>query len=121
MNSTSGAPRLVWKEIKELEENGVLVVVSASDGTRPRYNVRVGRRGERGVIPFLPLFVKGQGKVHVTPIADTISRLVCEAEKFVEGLAQDDEDKFIEARMARESKQVEREGKKRRTAYKQQR
>jgi hypothetical protein len=107
-------PKISWTIIKEFEENGILVEVSMSDGYRPRYNVRVGRRGERGTIPFLQLRVEGQGKVRVIDVSETVAKLLYAAQEFVEGRVQEHEDKFIAERIERESRQVEREGKKRR-------
>ena len=98
-----------------LEENGILVEVSANDAPRQRYTVRVGRRGERGSIPFLPLFIQGQGKVHVVPVAETVAKLLGEAQEFVTERAQADEDAYIARRLERETPQAEREGKKRRS------
>jgi hypothetical protein len=115
MNDVS-RPKPNWKVIKEFEENGILVEVSASDGYRPRYTVRVGRRGERGTIPFLQLFVEGQGKVRVRPVADIVARLLDEAEKHVEDLAQQWENEYLEQRIAREDRQVQKEGKKRKSS-----
>jgi len=106
--------KISWTIIKEFEENGILVEISESSAYRPQYNVRVGRRGERGTIPFLQLRVEGQGKVRVVDVSETVAKLLSEAQKFVEDRAQDREDKFIAERIERESKQVEREGKKRR-------
>ncbi len=107
-------PKLNWNVVKEFEENGILVEVSASDATRTRYTVRIGRRGERGSIPFLPLYTIGQGKVSVVSVVETVSKLLLQAEKFVEEQAQVQEDAYLSERIERESRQVEREGKKRR-------
>lgn len=109
-------PKLNWSVIETLEEEGIAVEITRSDGYRPRYAVRVGRKGERGVIPFLPMFIKGQGKIHVVTIASTVEKLLIEAEKLVEGLAQQHEDEYIEQRIAREARQVEKEGKKRKSS-----
>lgn len=112
--------KAIWTVVKELEENGVLVEVSKSDAYRPRYAIRVGRRGDKGLVPFLPLFIEGKGKITVNSPADTAAKLMKEAAEFVREEAQKAEDEYIEQRIARELKQVEREGKKRRpSGYKQ--
>jgi hypothetical protein len=108
-----------WTVVKEFEESGVLVEVSASDTARSRYSIRIGRRGERGAMPFLPLYLQGQGSVRVVSVAQTIEKLVRLAEDFVREEAQKKEDEYIEQRIARETRQVEREGKKKRGGYKQ--
>lgn len=109
-------PKITWTVVKEFEEDGVLVEVSMSDTARPMYNVRVGRRGERGTIPFLPLRTEGQGKVRVVSVTDAVARLLDEAERFVEEQAQAREDEYIQKRIEREARQVEKEGKKRKSS-----
>lgn len=108
--------RSTWTVIKEFEADGILVEVSSNDSPRPRHTVRVGRRGERGTIPFLPLFIEGQGKVRVVSVAETVAKLLVEAQNFVEERAQAIEDEYLAERISRESRQVEREGKKRRSS-----
>mgnify|MGYP001614709728 CR=1 FL=1 len=112
-------PKITWKVVKEFEEEGILVQVSASETARPRYTMRVGRRGENGVIPYLPVFTEGQGSVRVRSVVDTVGRLLDLAEIYVQGEAQKNEDAWIAARIEREEKGVVRDGKKRRPAYKQ--
>ena len=112
-------PKITWKVVKEFEEEGILVQVSASETARPRYTMRVGRRGENGVIPYLPVFTEGQGCVRVRSVVDTVGRLLDLAEIYVQGEAQKNEDAWIAARIEREEKGVVRDGKKRRPAYKQ--
>jgi len=112
-------PKIAWSVVKEFEENGIVVEVSVSDTRTPRYNARVVRRNERGAIPFLQLRTEGQGKVRIVSIAKTVEKLLSEAEQFVESEVQKIEDAYIDQRIERESRQVEREGKKRRPGYKQ--
>ncbi len=109
-----------WSVIRDFERDGVLVQVSASDARRPRYTVRVGRRGERGIIPFLQCYIVGQGKVSVRPIATVVYELLAEAETFVQGLAQEHEDKYLAEKIQHEERGATRDGKKRRpSGYKQ--
>lgn len=111
-----------WSVVKDFELNGIVVEVSASDTERPRYSVRIGRRGERGTVSFVPLYIEGQGKVRVTSIVDTMSKLLQEAQEFVEEQAQTHEDEYIAKRIERETREAARDGKKRRSSgYKQHR
>lgn len=108
--------KINWSVVKEIESDGIVLEVSASDGRRPRYSVRIGRRGERGLVSFVPLFIKGQGKVQVVSIVETVSKLLIDAQGFVEEQAQKAEDQYIEERISREARGVEKDGKKRRSS-----
>ena len=108
--------RVNWTVIEKFEKNGIVVEVSESDARRPRYTARIGWKGEHNTMPHLRFFVEGQGKVRVSPISAIVAELLAQAEKFVEARAQVNEDKYIEERLERETRQVEREGKKRRSS-----
>lgn len=107
-------PKIAWETAREFEEAGIVVQISASDGRRTRYSVRVGKRGENGIIPFLPLFLEGQGEVRVVSVVNTIASLLTKAEAYVQERAQDEEDLFIQQKIDREQRGVERDGKKKR-------
>jgi len=106
-------PKINWKVVHELEEEGVLVQVSASDSRRPRYTIRIGRRGESGVISYLQAFVEGQGSVRVRSLIPVVTRLLTAAEDFVQIEAQRVEDEWIAEQIARDERGVQRDGKKR--------
>ncbi len=116
--------KINWSVVETFEdgEGGLVVEVSASDAPRPRYNFRVGRRGERGLIPFIPVFTEGQGSIRVVSSVEKLGLLIERAEEFVREKVQAHEDEYVARRIEREMKQVAREGKKRRpSGYKQHR
>lgn len=114
--------RPVWTVVQsfELEGTDLVVEVSQNDAPRPRYSYRVGKKGERGTIPFIQVFTEGQGTIRVVSTAAKVAELIAQAEEFVRQKVQEHEDAYIERRIEREMRQVEKEGKKRRpSGYKQ--
>lgn len=98
--------KVQWEKAIEFEENGVVASVSVLPITRPRYSVEIGTKTNAGRFGrYLPLFVEGRGKVEVRRIdRETIDRLLTQAEDYVRMKVQENEDAFIEFKLAQEKK-----------------
>lgn len=103
--------RAVWNDLKRFESNGVSVLVRKSNHTRPRYSCKVQfeRPIDRSWIDYRNVRWQGQGRISLeAPIASILEDVMADAEEFIEMSIQEDEDRLLAEREARELAQLER-------------
>lgn len=100
-----------WKKVKEFEEHGVVVIVSALEGRgRPKFNIEVGSRGKNGrIMRYFPIYTDGQGRIEIQRVSGYIAKLTDAAEDWIQEESQRREDEFIARRLEREQKQLDRD------------
>jgi len=101
---SNNRPKIEWVPAKDFEVSGFRVRIQMSKGFRPRYSLSVGRVNQDGkFVPFLPIFVEGQGKVKIKRISTIISELLAASEDWIHNECQIREDQIIEEKQAREA------------------
>lgn len=89
-----------WELEKDFCENNITVRVTKLKGHRTRYSIQICRLNDQSkYVPFFYTFYdKENGVVHIrNPIANTIARLIAEAESYIESLYQSREDEIRKA------------------------
>lgn len=116
MPTIDNRPTLNWEETKTFkdEDSGIALVLSRSDGFRPRYSTKIVRVPARHPTPrpsnHIGIFVRAEnGKVKVQDIGPILAKLCKEMKEFVEEEAQKREDDIIEGKIEREERDMNRD------------
>lgn len=104
-------PKVDWIEDKRFERDGLCVVVQKLPLRRARYSCFVGRPMEKGISKYLPIFSEGTGSITIKRVGAIISDLLYEAEEYILGELQYQEDNWIEQRQFHEGKSLNRDKK----------
>lgn len=101
-------PTPEWREAKRFEEDGLAVIVEMLDGFRPRYSIRTGqvRKDGKGVLPFLPVEVRGTFQISLKPLAGPIHALLLKAEEWIQSDVAQRVSDDVDWRIQKETKQL---------------
>ncbi len=105
-------PKVDWVEDKRFEREGLCVVVQKLPLRRVWYSVFVGRPMEKGISKYLPIRGEGKGQVVIERVSSIISELLAEAEDYIQGELQYQEDCWVENQQHYEHKDMNRGKKK---------
>lgn len=101
--------KVPWVDDRCFERDGLVVQVRKLPLSWPRFSLLIGRRTEKGISRFLPLWSERGAQVRIKPTAAVLGALVGEAEDYIRGELQYAEDSYLQRQQARELRELDRD------------